>query len=45
MISGNDARFAPGVNRSSVFVADWAGDRLAIGENALGHGLSKYERR
>jgi len=44
-ISGNDARFAPGVSRESVFVADWVGDRLAIGENALGRGLSKFERR
>ena len=44
-ISGNDARFAPGVNRESVFVADWVGDRLAIGANALGRGLSKFERR
>jgi hypothetical protein len=44
-ISGNDARFAPGVSRSSVFVADWVGDRIAIGENALGRGLSKFERR
>ena len=44
-ISDNDARFAPGVSRSSVFVADWVGDRLAIGENALGRGLSKFERR
>jgi hypothetical protein len=44
-ILGNDARFAPGVERSSVFVADWSGDPLALGENALGPGLKRFERR
>jgi hypothetical protein len=44
-IDGNDARFAPGVSRASVFVADWSGDRLAMGQNALGGGLAGYERR
>lgn len=44
-IEGNDARFAPGVNRQSAFVADWSGDRIAIGANTLATGLSRYERR
>ena len=44
-IEGNDARFAPGVTRQSVFVADWSGDRLAIGQNALGGGLTRFEKR
>jgi hypothetical protein len=44
-IAGNDARFAPDVSRSSAFVADWSGDKLAIGENALGAGLKKFEKR
>ena len=44
-IEGNDARFAPGVDRSSTFVADWSGERLAIGRNALAAGLQRYERR
>jgi hypothetical protein len=44
-IEGNDARFATGVSRSSTFVADWSGDRLAIGANVLGEGLKRYERR
>jgi hypothetical protein len=44
-ISGNDARLAPDVDRSTVFVADWSGDRLALGENRLGLGLKRYERR
>lgn len=45
VIAGNDARLAPGLRRSPAFIADWTGDRLAIGENALGPGLKRYERR
>jgi len=45
IISDNDARFAPGVEWSSTFVADWSGDKLAIGENALGSGLKRFEAR
>lgn len=44
-IEGNDARFAPGVSWGSTFVADWSGDRLAIGVNALGQGLKRSDRR
>jgi hypothetical protein len=44
-IVGNDARLAPGVDRTSTFVADWSGDRLALGDNALGPGLNRFERR
>jgi len=44
-ITGNDARLAPGVDRATVFVADWSGDRLALGENRLGLGLKRFERR
>ena len=45
VVEGNDARFAPGVDRRSVFVADWSGDGLRIGTNALGAGLVRYEKR
>lgn len=45
VIEGNDARFAPGVDRSSQFVADWSGDRLAIGQNVLASGISRYQKR
>ncbi|MEO5598687.1 MAG: right-handed parallel beta-helix repeat-containing protein [Novosphingobium sp.] len=45
VIEGNDARFAPGVERSSVFVADWSGDQLALGSNLLGEGLARFEKR
>ena len=44
-IAGNDARFAPDVRRSSAFVADWSGDKLAIGSNVLGVGLKPFEKR
>jgi hypothetical protein len=44
-VVGNDARFAPGVTRTSAFVADWSGDKLAIGDNKLGAGLKRIEER
>lgn len=44
-IESNDARFAPGVDRQSAFVADWSGDGLAIGYNRLAPGLTKFEKR
>jgi hypothetical protein len=44
-IAGNDARFAPDVRRSSAFVADWSGDKLAVGPNMLGTGLKPFEKR
>lgn len=45
VILGNDARLAPGVDRDTTFVADWSGDELALGENALGPGLTRFEKR
>jgi hypothetical protein len=44
-IVGNDARLAPGIDRNTTFVADWSGDTLALGENALGPGLKRFEKR
>ena len=44
-IEGNNARFAPGAERRSAFVADWSGDALKLGENTLAPGLVRYERR
>ncbi|MBO9498156.1 MAG: right-handed parallel beta-helix repeat-containing protein [Novosphingobium sp.] len=43
-IVGNDARLAPKAG-STVFVADWTGDKLAIGENQLGPGIKPFEKR
>lgn len=45
VVTGNDARLAPGVDRNTVFVADWSGDALRIGDNTLGRGLKRFERR
>ena len=44
-VDGNVARFAPGVDRQSVFVADWSGEALALGTNTLGAGLKRFEKR
>ena len=44
-ISGNTARLAPGVDRNTVFVANWSGQRLNLGNNAVGAGLRAYEER
>lgn len=45
VIADNDARFGAGVGWGSTFVADWSGDRLAIGDNTLAAGLTRFERR
>ena len=45
VIEGNNARLAPGVDRETVFVADWSGDRPGLGANVIGAGLKRYERR
>lgn len=44
-ISANEASIAPGVERQTVFLADWSGDRIALGANRLGRGLKPFERR
>ncbi len=44
-ISANEASIAPGVDRQTVFLADWSGDRIALGANRLGRGLKPFERR
>ncbi|MFM5953590.1 MAG: right-handed parallel beta-helix repeat-containing protein [Novosphingobium sp.] len=45
VIEGNDARFAPGVSRTSTFVANWTDDPVQIGQNSLGAGLKRTDRR
>ncbi len=44
-VTGNEARFVPGLQRSSVFLADWTGSRVAMSGNRLASGLTDYERR
>ncbi|MBB6427673.1 right-handed parallel beta-helix repeat-containing protein [Sphingopyxis sp. JAI128] len=45
VIEGNRASLPAGIDRRSVFVADWSGEALAIGTNELGAGLAKFEKR
>ncbi|MEE4153579.1 MAG: right-handed parallel beta-helix repeat-containing protein [Erythrobacter sp.] len=45
IVENNEARFVPGLQRNSVFLADWEGARLAIRNNRLAPGLTRYERR
>jgi hypothetical protein len=45
VISGNDARFAAGVDRNSTFVADWTHEPLKISANRLAPGLKVSDRR
>ncbi len=44
-ISANEASIAPGVDRQTVFLADWSGDRIALGANRLGRGLKPFAKR
>jgi Right handed beta helix region len=44
-ITNNDASIAVGVERDTVFLADWSGDRVSLGANRLGRGLKPFERR
>ncbi len=44
-ITGNRATLPAGLDRKSVFVADWSGEALAIGPNQLGAGLTRFEKR
>ncbi|HSG54629.1 MAG TPA: right-handed parallel beta-helix repeat-containing protein [Paracoccaceae bacterium] len=45
LVAGNYARFAPGVDRNSVFVADWSGEVDRIEDNRLAANLARYEIR
>lgn len=45
VIEGNRASLPAGMDRKSVFVADWSGEQLAIGTNELGPGLTRFEKR
>lgn len=41
-IAANDARLAPGA-RKTLFVADWSGETLDLGNNTLGAQIERYE--
>ena len=44
-IADNTASLAPDVSWSTVFVADWSHEPLAIGANKLGKGIRAFETR
>lgn len=45
VVRDNEARFVPGVQRSSVFLADWTNSRVIMSGNKLARGLVDYELR
>lgn len=44
-IHSNNASLAKGVQRKTIFVADWSGDQMRIANNSLSPELKRYERR
>ncbi len=44
-VTNNDARIAPGIQRNSVFLANWSRDTIALQSNRLGAQLKRYEER
>jgi hypothetical protein len=44
-VVNNEARFVPGVSRSSAFLADWTASRVVMQGNTLAAGLKQYEQR
>jgi hypothetical protein len=44
-IENNEARFVPGLQRQSTFLADWTGERVVMQGNRLASGIKQYERR
>lgn len=44
-VTANEARFVPGLRRSSTFLADWTGSSITMSGNRLAEGLQQYERR
>lgn len=44
-IFDNSATLAPGVARNTWFVANWSRDRILLGANRLGKGVSAYDQR
>ena len=44
-VANNEARFVPGLSRTSVFLADWTGSKIMMQGNKLAAGLQQYEQR
>ena len=44
-IAGNEARLAPGIGWTTIFVADWSHEPLKLSGNRLGPGIAPFEVR
>ncbi len=44
-VENNEARFVPGLSRSSVFLADWTGSRIVMKGNKIAASIKQYEQR
>lgn len=44
-VANNEARFVPGLQRSSTFLADWTASRVVMQGNRLAGGIRQYEQR
>lgn len=44
-VTGNTASIAPGVDRSTSFVADASGDTIRVDDNRLGPRIARFEQR
>lgn len=44
-VSANKASLAPGIQRTSTFVADWTHEAIRLSGNQLGTGLKPYDQR
>ena len=44
-VTGNRASIAPGIQRTSTFVADWTHEAIRLTGNQLGVGLKSYDQR
>ncbi len=44
-VVNNEARFVPGVSRTSAFLADWTASRVVMQGNTIAAGIKQYEQR
>jgi hypothetical protein len=44
-VASNEARFVPGLSRSSTFLADWTASRVVMQGNRIAGGIKQYEQR
>ncbi|MFM7377354.1 MAG: right-handed parallel beta-helix repeat-containing protein, partial [Erythrobacter sp.] len=44
-VENNEARFVPGLTRSSAFLADWTASRVVMQGNRIADGIRQYEQR